>query len=200
MREAMPRLKDASPVGPHPSIVRGPYWGSYCGKGRMMVDICCPKCLQTRSRTASETRKELTRTNFKGLCRPCSFASVQDGTHRWHNTRKNRRGETSGGYSLTYPDEVEDALLPMYRAMQRFGQPVMGHRWAMAMHLGRALTSEELVDHMDGHKDHNTIDNLRLYVRGKQQAGSAPGHGTYYHEWQMTLAELRKLRGEQGPH
>ena len=34
---------------------------------------------------------------------------------------------------------------------------------------------------------------LRLYVRGKQEPGSAPGHGTYYHEWQMAERHIHEL-------
>lgn len=64
----------------------------------------------------------------------------------------------------------------------------------MAKYLGRPLKPTELVDHMDGNKQNNDISNLRIYVRGKQHPGSAPGHGTYYHEWQMTLKELNDLK------
>lgn len=63
----------------------------------------------------------------------------------------------------------------------------------MAKHLGRPIARTELIDHMDGDKTNNAIENLRLYVRGKQQPGSAPGHGTYYHEWQMALRRIKEL-------
>jgi hypothetical protein len=46
---------------------------------------------------------------------------------------------------------------------------------------------------MDGNKWHNKIGNLRMYVRGKQQPGSCPGHGTFYHEWQMALKRIADL-------
>lgn len=64
----------------------------------------------------------------------------------------------------------------------------------MAIHMGRPLESHELVDHMDGEKTNNDISNLRLYVRGKNMPGSGCGFGTYYHEWQMALAELRRIK------
>lgn len=190
----MPRLADFTPI-PHPTIEGEPFLGRFQGRSRVMVAIRCPRCAQVRERTASEARKEVTRASFKGLCRPCAIAAVKDGTHRWSSGAKGeRRRFTSEGYELVYPDEVADEALPMYRAMQRSGQPVMAHRWTMAKHLGRALRSDELVDHKSGVKSRNDVENLRLYVRGKQQPGSCPGHGTYYHEWQMALRELELLK------
>lgn len=206
----MGRPRDNSPLPAHPAIVEGPYHGRYLGKGRMMVRIRCPRCKTKRERTASETRKEMERESFRGFCRPCALLSVADGTHVWGSPSKGkrdlithpRRGVQSSGYSLTYPNEVESELLPMYRVMQTSGQPLLAHRWAMAKFLGRPLTSEELVDHRNGVKSDNRVslidtrNNLRIYVRGKQQPGSAPGHGTYYHEWQTALKELADTREE----
>ncbi len=55
------------------------------------------------------------------------------------------------------------------------------------------MLTSECIDHMDGNKLNNDISNLRIYVRGKNHPGSANGHGTYYHEWQMTLARISEL-------
>jgi hypothetical protein len=88
----------------------------------------------------------------------------------------------------------------MYRAMQRHQQPVYEHRWTMACHLGRALTSRELVDHRDGDKTNNDINNLRIYIKGKNHEGSAHGYGTYYHEWQTALAKIARLEAEIASH
>lgn len=82
----------------------------------------------------------------------------------------------------------------MFRLMQNAAYQVPEHRWNMAVHLGRPLTRNELVDHKNGMKFDNHIENLRIYIRGKNQPGSANGYGAYYHEWQMAEAEIRRLK------
>lgn len=63
----------------------------------------------------------------------------------------------------------------------------------MAKHLGRALLTRERVDHRDGDRQNNNIANLRMYISGKNQEGSCPGYGTYYHEWQLAEKRIREL-------
>jgi len=89
--------------------------------------------------------------------------------------------------------QITDAEVPMFDAMRGKSNLVLEHRWVMAKHLGRALTRTENVDHMDGNKQNNAVENLRIYRTGKQEPGSCPGYGTYYHEWQIALVRIREL-------
>lgn len=84
----------------------------------------------------------------------------------------------------------------MFDAMRGKGSTVFEHRWVMAKHLDRPLRRSELVDHRDGCRSNNRLSNLRIYVRGENQEGSCPGHGTYYHEWQMAEAGLRVAKAK----
>jgi hypothetical protein len=142
-------------------------------------------------------RQQVKRENFNGQCFPCGIRQGRAGYYKWalRNGRV-RRNTTKSGYVLLGPTAIDLPDMPLFRAMQNKNGAVFEHRMVVAKHLGRPLTTAECVDHMDGNRGNNTIDNLRLYVRGKNQPGSAPGYGTYYHEWQMALAEIKRLKGE----
>lgn len=163
-----------------------------------MATVRCPECGCDREVTATDIRREVKRRNFRGYCRPCAVSAVGAGRHRYLNYRRRPKAHhvSAAGYLLVSPQDVPDELLPMFRAMQRCGQPVFEHRWVMAKTLGRPLRSDELVDHRDGVKTHNEPGNLRIYLRGRQQPGSAPGWGTFYHEWQMAERRIADLEAK----
>lgn len=191
----MPKPKDWSPLPDHPAVLPEIFAGRYKGRAMLMGRVRCPSCLVVRERSASEIRREARRANFQGYCRPCSFLAIREGRHtkilaeapapRLHN-----------GYRLVRSRQLPLADLPMFRAMMNQSFSVLEHRWVVAKHLGRPLLPTELVDHMDGDKTNNAVENLRIYIRGANQPGSTNAAGTYYHEWQMALAEVRQLREE----
>lgn len=110
-----------------------------------------------------------------------------------HRTNPAGRTIDWAGYAMLGKNAIDNADLAMFDAMRHGSGRVKEHRWVMAKILGRALRSDELVDHMNGCKTDSSPENLRMYIRGKQQPGSAPGHGTYYDEWQRAEARVREL-------
>lgn len=161
------------------------------------ASVTCPHCGAVRWWPLNTLRQQLKRENFNGQCFPCGVREGRAGYYKWAiRNGKVRRETTKLGYVLLGPTAIDLPDMPIFRAMQNKNGAVFEHRMVMAKHLGRPLTSWECVDHMDGNRSNNAIENLRIYVRGKNQPGSAPGHGTYYHEWQMALAEIRRLKGK----
>lgn len=78
---------------------------------------------------------------------------------------KGGRTQHHEGYILIWmePDDLLKAMRP------RNGY-VGEHRLVMARHLGRVLTSEETVHHINGNKEDNRLENLQLH-RGRHGTG-----------------------------
>jgi len=159
----------------------------------MAAPVTCPDCGAERWYPLSTLRQQLELKGFVGRCRPCGFKFSRIQTAITKRAKGGRRWVTKVGYAALSRFAVAPEDEWMFDAMRGVGSFVFEHRWNMAKHLGRPLRTNECVDHMDGAKANNVIANLRLYVRGKDQAGSAYGYGTYYHEWQMAEAKLRAL-------
>jgi hypothetical protein len=182
---------------PHPAINPNFERRSIYGRPEAMcVEYACPFCGLRRWLPISVMRQQMKRPNFTGQCRKCGIDRSRKGY--FQTLKRNgvcRRTITQGGYVIIGPTSVEPEDLPIYRATaNRNG--CFEHRFIMAKHLGRPLRSDECVDHVDGNKTNNAIENLRLYRKGKQEPGSCPGWGTYYHEWQMALAIIRQMKTE----
>jgi hypothetical protein len=64
----------------------------------------------------------------------------------------------------TYMGDYLYALIPSHPSANSNGY-VLEHRVVMENHIGRPLTSNEIVHHKDGNKMNNKIDNLELMLR-----------------------------------
>lgn len=164
------------------------------GVNTITAPVTCPTCRAERWWPLFVLKQQIKRENFNGQCKPCGQLASRAGTFQTKARKsRGRRSIASTGYIQLGPTSVDPTDLPMFRAMQNRASTVFEHRWVMAKHLGRPLLSNECIDHRDGHKTNNAIENLRIYRRGKNEEGSANGYGTYYHEWQMALARIRQL-------
>jgi hypothetical protein len=189
----MARSRNLNDLPQHPSIdwtgIKSMRLYGHVGPS---VRVKCPICRKRRWIAVRILRNQATHPNYSGICKPCWLSQPKARTFRSSRNPSGRR-ITTKGYVVLGKNAISDADLPMFDAMRGKSGFVFEHRWIMAKHLGRPLTSAELVDHDHGRKGDNRIERLRLYVRGKQQPGSAPGHGTYYHEWQMAERRIREI-------
>lgn len=87
--------------------------------------------------------KEIKTLVQSGFCEDCQRAKMEARAEK----RKNARHVQSSGYVYVYDDN--DKL-------------VLEHRYVMEQHLGRPLTANEVVLHLDGTKDNNDLTNLVL--------------------------------------
>lgn len=167
----------------------------------IVVGVTCRHCAQVRYIPIKILKQQMRSINFTGACKQCWSKLPKN---RLMRTRRNPGGRSIGGngYVVLGKNAIDDDDLDLFDIMRGAGDGrvrsairggVFEHRWVMAKYLGRALSSAECVDHMDGNKQNNSVENLRIYVRGKQQPGSCPGHGTYYHEWQTALRRIAEL-------
>lgn len=191
----MARPHDYSSLPKHPAVSEHYKKMRKYGHTTVVADVTCPACGGVRTYPLYTLRQQMKRPNFAGHCRSCTVKLARQGHIRWQKQRfrDGSRWITSTGYAMLGINSIADADLPTFRAMLGKGGAVAEHRWVMAKALGRPLHRHESVDHMDGNKLNNDPRNLRIYVVGKNHPGSLNGHGTYYHEWQVSEARNRIL-------
>jgi hypothetical protein len=66
-----------------------------------------------------------------------------------------------------------------YRRIIVEGKQVLEHRWLMQQHAGRPLRDDEEVDHKNGNRGDNRIDNLRILEKRDHSRISSYQRGIY---------------------
>ena len=117
------------------------------------VPVKCGRCGKEHISHGLNIRKE----NFTGLCKRC-VATGENG-NAWKGGRTIKAGYVQ---VKIYPDH------PFYKLMASTTGYVPEHRLVVAQHLGRPLSSKEVVHHKNGDKLDNRIENLELYSSFKE--------------------------------
>ncbi len=183
-----------NPTPPHPQVDWNTCSIQLSGTHRIMhVQVTCPKCQLKRWSQAVGVRNLIYANKFTGLCPSC--AGLDKG-HEWVILGPGRKIHPLKGYVYVDRRAIPPEHMWLFKAMRKTQSTILEHRLNMAIYLGRPLDPNELIDHMDGVKTNNDPSNLRLYIRSKQMPGSCPGHGTYYHEWQIALARIQELENQ----
>ncbi len=156
---------------------------------RYLVWAICPHCQRGRW-VGQSWAKHVQKLN--GTCLPCVHllalvSAFQDGY-----------GHTRDGYAIrhrnTFTPQELVILETMFnhgcRGKHGFGY-VKEHRAIMALHLGRPLTRDEIVHHINGNKLDNRLENLLLLNVHRHHTGNGDD---YYLLLQEALAENASLR------
>ncbi len=170
--------------------------------GARFILVECPKCHQPRWRNLWQHNHKKT-----DICRPCWFKE----TDRWRWMRGPKNPNWRGGKKVNkdgYTRIWLSATDPYYPMANRENY-IMEHRLVMAKHLGRLLVRGELVHHINGVRDDNRIENLRLHSEGTHPKGYRAGYRQGFKDAQqihdaelmkqikLLRLQIRELRGEE---
>lgn len=150
----------------------------------LQIWVTCPDCGQGRWKSASRARGEM----LTPLCRPCTRRRQRGAGHPpW----KGGRGHTASGYIWLHINGLcpRDRLLAKSMAT-RIGH-IPEHRLVMARHLDRPLQAGEIVHHINGIRDDNCLDNLRLLMKTTHHTGRGDN---FYQQLQEALSEIERLQ------
>lgn len=160
--------------------------------GHYQSTILCPSCNIQRVVSNHNIRNQIKKGVFTGQCQSCRPSAFQNGTkHTLYNPNK----RSTHGYVVLNVSELpeEQKEIAHKIAWKNGNRPsyVFEHRLIMSLHLDRPLEPHEIVHHVNGKKDDNRIENLKLLTTKQHH----PGHGdNFYQLWQETKTKLEQLK------
>lgn len=147
----------------------------------------CGKSINNRSERCSGCSKKANRSRITLTCDHCGrlFQRAPNGVRD-----KNYCSRQCGNESRRTPGGAISA--GGYRLLYIDGKKIYEHRYVMEQHLGRPLTTDDVVHHINGDRLDNRIENLELTTQH--------AHTTYHHTGktvpESTKAKVRqKLQG-----
>ena len=155
-------------------------------KSKLFVWATCPGCGTGHWQGATDIRNSNTQTPH---CYSCS-RGVATGRGPTHSCWRGGRVRKGGYITVHIATLTADERRRFAVMVQDNGSYIMEHRLVMARHLGRPLTDDEIVHHINGVKDDNRLENLLLLATNTHHAGHGDG---YYQLWQEALAENERL-------
>jgi hypothetical protein len=130
-------------------VVKDIRYGKTVNRG---LETLCVNCDTPIHSSISRIKRSIDEGTYTGLCIKC-LSSIRNGVDA-DNPRIMRNG-----YVL-----IQKSLVPEeHYNLCNWSAPVMMHRYLMAVKLGRRLSRNEVVHHIDGNKQNNDIENLELW-------------------------------------
>lgn len=132
------------------------YCSHACGAKSQVVDrtVICQNCLQEFGNTKGKVR---------AFCsRSCAMLARNRGVAANYEPLPTKKPRSADGFHTTAHG---------YRAKKINGKKVMQHRLVMEDKIGRLLTADEHVHHMNGIRDDNRPENLELWSGRKDPQG-----------------------------
>lgn len=157
-----------------------------------MLDKNCPVCGKAFQVMACDWRVKHGRKLY--CSKNCAFLGMRKGKEincpicgkLFYTTRRKTCSKECGtelkSQNMVHKTYYENGYLVEYKNGYNKKGNVKQHRRIMEEYLGRALTSDEVVHHINGNKEDNRIENLQLMTRAQ--------HSSYH----------RKIEKESGKH
>ena len=165
-------------------------------RNRWCIQVTCPICEKQRWRVLSSIASE--NEYFTGYCVSCSNRFDKEKRRKASNTAGHKgRIKSKTGYINIYIPYLEKHEQEFLSSMIGSHPYIQEHRLVMARHLRRPLDRHEIVHHINGIKDDNRIENLKLLCR---KAHTNTNGSIFFQELQEAKSEIQRLKLLLGAH